>query len=140
MRNQNRLYSIAAVLVLVIVCVGMAGCPKGAMVAAKDVAQGNLSFERAVTKAHTDGFCDTATEQELLGVSKKIAQGGNLIVALLLKNDKQGALTQVDNTVGTIDDAMNVGLLGIKDTGTRAALQAILLGIRGGLITAKSFL
>lgn len=128
-------------LVLVFAVIGLSGCPKdSALIMAKDAAQGNLSFERSVTAAHKDGFCDDACEKPLLQVSVKIAQGDDMIVSLITKNDKQGAFTQIDNVIATIDDAVANGILGIKNDGRQAEARTFLVGVRGVLTTAKALL
>src|SRR5260221_200235 len=131
-----------AVLLAIPLLLAMTGCPKGALVLSKDVAATNLAFERGVTIVHKDTpeYCDNSCETYFLGVSKKIAQGDDAVVSLLQKNDKQGALTQIDNVIAAIDDATANGLLGVKNDAKRAEWHGILLGIRGSFITAKALL
>lgn len=133
---------VCEVVLLGTVGLVFAGCPKGALVLSKDVAATNLAFERGVTIVHRDtpDYCDNACETYFLSVSKKIAQGDDAVVTLLQKNDKQGALAQIDNVIASIDDAMNSGLLGVKNDAKRAEWHGILLGIRGSFITAKALL
>lgn len=131
-----------AMLLVVPLLLVVSGCPKGALVLSKDVATTNLAFERGVTTVHKDtpDYCDNSCEVFFLGVSKKIAQGDDAIVTLLQKNDKQGALVQIDNVIAAIDDATTSGLLGVKNDAKRAEWHGILLGIRGSFITAKALL
>jgi hypothetical protein len=133
---------VACLVVLMFAVIGLSGCPKSSLVLARDVAATNLAFERGVTVVHHDapGACDNNCEAAMLNVAKKIAQGDDAIVSLLQKNDKQGALVQIDNVIAAIDDAMTNGLLAVKDDAKRAEWHAILLSIRGIFVTTKALL
>lgn len=131
-----------AVLMGLAVSLALTGCPKGALVLSRDVAATNLAFERGVTTVHKDtpDYCDNACEAYFLGVSRKIAVGDDQVTSLLQKNDKNGAVTQIDNLLASIDEALTTGLLGVKNEAKRAEWHGILLAIRGSLVTAKALL
>ena len=143
-KQKLRASGLAAFLCFAVVVA--AGCPKGALVLLRDGAVTNQSFERAVTTAHHDldangqPFVDDATERTLLEISRKIAQADDSAVSLYEKNDKAGALVQVTNCITAIDDALGNGLLGVKNLSKKNEISALLLSLRGGLMTAKAML
>jgi len=122
----------------------ISGCPsaeKSMLTVAKDAAHTNLSFERGVRIAHTEGYCDDDCERTLLPASKKIAQLDDAAVNAIVKtHDAAGAIAKIDEAISAVDDLNMNGLLAIKNEGRKNALSAILLSLRGALVTAKAFL
>ena len=104
------------------------------------VAATNLALERAVTVAHQDGIMTDDQERQWLGWSKKIAQTGNSASAAFLAGDNVTTLAQINLAIGVIDDAINNGLVGIKNENTKTALSASLLLLRGFFTTAQGFI
>lgn len=131
--------------VLVIALLGalaLGGCTyRQALVLARDAAASNLAFERAVTTAHKDGAIDDATEQRLLIASRKVAVLDDAVVTAIEKqHDKKGAIANIDQGIATIDEAITSGIAEIKNPAKQTEFHAILLGLRGTLVTAKSLL
>jgi len=124
----------------------ISGCPsseKSMLTVAKDAAQTNLSFERGVTTVHKDNpeYCDDNCERTLLVASRKIAQLDDAAVNAIVKtHDAAGAIAKIDEAIAAVDDANTNGLLAVKNEGRKNALSAILLSLRGALVTAKAFL
>jgi len=124
----------------------ISGCPsseKSMLTIAKDAAQTNLSFERGVTTVHKDTpeYCDDGCERTLLESSRKIAQLDDAAVNAIVKtHDATGAIAKINEAIAAVDDANTNGLLAIKNENKKNALSAILLALRGSLVTAKAFL
>lgn len=131
-----------AIAVVLIAAVTIAGCTyHDALVLAKDAASDNQAFAEGTIKAHADGFVDDTTERRLLDVSNRIAKDDDAVVtALTGHKDVTGALAHLDLGIAEIDDAIQNGLAFIKNDGKKAEIHALLLALRGTLVTAKALL
>jgi predicted small lipoprotein YifL len=131
----------ALIPLLLVLSLALTGCPQhGPLVLAKDAAITNQAFERAVATGHRDGIVDDATERDLLGYSRKIAQYDDAAVTAIQNANKTSALAAIDQAIQTLDDAITTGLAGVKNPTKQTEFHSILLALRGTLTTAKALL
>lgn len=104
------------------------------------VAVADKAFTDSVITLHTSGDLTDDQERQFLGWSRRIAETGNAASAAFLAGDNATALAQINLGIGVVDDALNNGLLGIKNPDKRTAVNATLLTLRGLFTTAASFL
>lgn len=129
-------------LPLFLVTVLLAGCTnRQAEVLIKDAANVVQAFEREVTLANHAGMVDDATEVKLLNVALLIAKEDDFAAdAILHQGSASTALAHVDAALSDLDMLIANDLSGIKDPNKKTELQAILVGLRGTLVTAKALL
>lgn len=133
------------VLPLLLVGVFVAGCPKTTsnqvLVLIQDVAKSTQAFEQEVRIANRDGAIDDVTEAKLLGIDRLITlEDAAASSAVLKQGNAVGAIAHIDAAIADLDGAVANDLLGIKNAGEKASIQAILVGLRGSLVTAKALL
>ncbi len=137
MHRKRKIIALIAVALLLTACTY-----KQALVLARDAAVSNAAFEQALVVARNDGFIPDNTEYaNLLKASKRIAQLDDAAVnAIMNQHDKVGAIAQIDQAIATLDDLTTSGLAAIKNHDRQTAIHAILLAVRGTLISAKALL
>lgn len=136
---KNIRVGLIAVLALTL---GMTGCTyRQALVLAKNAAALNVAFEQGVTAANHDGFVDKTAEDRLLRTSRLIAEEDDAaITAITNQHDKAGAIAHIDQAIADVDTALTSDLLGVKNADRQNSLHAVLLSLRGLLVTAKALL
>lgn len=140
-QSRSKVSIVASLILLMLLTQAFACTRQGtAQKVLNKIAVANQSFERAVTKAHTDALVDDATERSLLEVSRTIAKEGNDASDAFLAGNDADTLKRCEIAITAIDGAMKNGVGGIKNPGTVTVVDGFLLTIRGFFTTAESFL
>lgn len=99
------------------------------------------AFQQIEESEFNAGNISNEYHQKLQMVILEIAQGGSGVAKLLQSNaSKQTVLSEISLIDGTITDAVNNGLLGIKNPTTKANLTAALKATQAILSNFKTFI
>jgi hypothetical protein len=100
----------------------------------------NKGYADSVMALHKGGDLTDDQERQHLGWSRRVAEIGTSASSAFLAGDNAAALTQINLGIGVLDDALNNGLLGIKNETKKNEISAAILAIRGLFTTAATFL
>lgn len=136
--GRRKLAFIALVLLISIASVACER--KDALVFLRDVAVTNQKFQQALTTARAEGFVAQDDYVAMQRAIKQIALYDDAAVSFAEQGKNKNALEQADLAIAEVDRLMSEGLLGVKNENKRLALQAILLTLRGTMVSAKALL
>lgn len=144
-RRENRGRWKLAVAVLSLLLLPLAGCTdkqlKQASVTIRDFAVALESFQNAEIAAHSSGFIADADHLAIQGAIERIATyGQSAVQAIRVAKSKPQAIDAIDAALAETDKLLNQGLLAVKNEQSKAAISALVLTVRGVLVTTKALL
>ena len=142
LRNVKRAGVFVALALLLLIS---AACNdsqlRQASVVIRDFAVSLEQVQIAVETAHAHGFISDADHRAFEKAFDQIAAyGQKAVTAIRVAKSKPKALEAIDAALVETDKLLKEGLLGVKNENSRAAVSALILAMRGVLLTAKALL
>ena len=100
----------------------------------------NKGYADSIMALHKGGDLTDDQERQHLGWSRRVAEIGTSASTAFLAGDNTTALSQINLGIGVLDDALNNGLVGIKNEAKRNEISGAILAIRGLFTTAAAFI
>lgn len=139
-RNRRSLLVMLAV-VSFIGCSAFSCNYHNAVMAEHDFDLSVKAFQQIEEAEFQAGNISTEYHQKLQTYILEFAQGGKGVAGLLQSNaSKQTILSEISLIDGTLTDALNNGLLGVKNPTTKANLTAALKATQAILANFKTFM